>query len=243
MRSGRILVALGYLLWIQHTQVRWEWTCITSMSTGIRATVKFTSGDLCPVVELSRTADTTIDSASTNVWSGEDAECVTEFSVDVEEDADLDTGLEPVFAHGPTRQYRYAHDGDDSCPCELIGKFGCPVVRYVAREGSLTLVFHATDYDQLQKIVTELREHFPDVDIERLVRSPVGDHHGDSVFIDRGKLTARQLEVLETAYEMGYFERPRQANATEIADTLGINPSTFSEHLAAAQAKLLEDIV
>jgi predicted DNA binding protein len=42
---------------------------------------------------------------------------------------------------------------------------------------------------------------------------------------------------------MGYFGRPREANATEVAAELGINPATFSEHLATAQAKLLEDVL
>jgi predicted DNA binding protein len=63
----------------------------------------------------------------------------------------------------------------------------------------------------------------------------------DRVFINRGRLTDRQREVLETAYEMGYFERPKQANATEIATDLGIAQSTFTEHLMTAQRKLLDD--
>jgi predicted DNA binding protein len=49
--------------------------------------------------------------------------------------------------------------------------------------------------------------------------------------------------VLETAHEMGYFERPRRANGTEVAAALDIDPSTFSEHLAAAQRKLLRDVL
>ncbi|MFW6000412.1 MAG: helix-turn-helix domain-containing protein, partial [Halorubrum sp.] len=54
-------------------------------------------------------------------------------------------------------------------------------------------------------------------------------------------LTDRQCEVLRTAYRMGYFERPRDANASEVADALDISPSTFAEHLATAQRKLLEE--
>jgi predicted DNA binding protein len=40
---------------------------------------------------------------------------------------------------------------------------------------------------------------------------------------------------------MGYFERPRDANASAVADALDISPSTFAEHLATAQRKLLEE--
>jgi len=42
---------------------------------------------------------------------------------------------------------------------------------------------------------------------------------------------------------MGYFERPKRANATEIAADLGIAQSTFTEHLMAAQRKLLRDVL
>ncbi len=213
------------------------------MGTGIRATVTFTGQGLCPITDLSREKNTTINSTATSVWSAGTASCVTEFSMAADYDPDPDDEFTAVFSHGKTRRYRYTHEGEATCPCESIGEFGCPIVRYVARNGTLTLVFHATDYEQLQELVAELRDRFPGVNIERLVRSPGGEQPGDSVMIDRGKLTSRQLEVLETAHEMGYFERPRRSNATEVADELDINPSTLSEHLAAAQSKILADLL
>jgi hypothetical protein len=42
---------------------------------------------------------------------------------------------------------------------------------------------------------------------------------------------------------MGYFEHPRTANAGEVADELDISRSTFAEHLAAAQSKLLDAVL
>jgi predicted DNA binding protein len=63
------------------------------------------------------------------------------------------------------------------------------------------------------------------------------------VFVNRGRLTDKQREVLEAAFEMGYFQRPKESNATEIAEALDITQSTFTGHLMAAQRKLLEDIL
>ncbi|WP_455429089.1 helix-turn-helix domain-containing protein [Haloarcula regularis] len=63
------------------------------------------------------------------------------------------------------------------------------------------------------------------------------------MLVDRGQLTDRQREVLETAVEMGYFEYPKGANAGEVAEALDITVSTFAEHLAAAETKLLGSIV
>jgi hypothetical protein len=210
------------------------------MSSGIRATVAFADPEVCPIASLSASTGATVDSVSRSV-TPDDRPPVTEFAIETE--APPETDLEPVFSHGTTRWYRRHHDGDVDCPCECLGRLGCPVARYVAREGTLTLVFHAADYEVLQEAVGALRERFPTVDIRRFVRAPTDDRRRDSVLVDRSRLTARRLEVLETAHEMGYFERPRRANGTEVAAALDIDPSTFSEHLAAAQRKLLRDVL
>ncbi len=211
------------------------------MSPGFQAEVEFATPSICPIVELSAAAETRIDSVSTNVCPSDCTESVTEFSM--VSDGNFEVDMTPIFSHGSSDRYRLTHDDDGGCPCEYLGQFGCPVARYVARNGTLTIVFHAADYDQLQEVIGELRDQFPDVDIKRFVQSPVGEQAQDSVFIDRSKLTHRQLDVLETAYEKGYFDRPRQSNATEIAAELDINPSTFREHLTAAESKILEDLL
>lgn len=56
-------------------------------------------------------------------------------------------------------------------------------------------------------------------------------------------LTARQREVLTTAFEMGYFEVPRAATTDDLATALGIDPSTVREHLQRAQRNLLASLL
>jgi predicted DNA binding protein len=58
-----------------------------------------------------------------------------------------------------------------------------------------------------------------------------------------GALTDRQREVLTVAYGMGSFEHPHEANAEAVAAALDVTPSTFAEHLAAAQSKLVDSIL
>jgi len=55
-------------------------------------------------------------------------------------------------------------------------------------------------------------------------------------------LTTRQREILSQAYYDGYFEEPREINATELADRFGIARATFTQHLRTAQRKLLGTI-
>lgn len=209
------------------------------MAEGIRATVAFPV-DVCPVASAAARADVQVESVARSAAPADSAS-VTEFSVEADDPPDIDATL--VFSHGSTHRYRLTHESAEGCPCTCLGEFDCVVDRYTVRDGALTLVFHAADYDQLQAAVGELRSRFPDVDIRRLVRSSPEGRRRDSVFVDRAKLTARQLEAVETAYRMGYFQRPRRANATEVADALDIDPSTLGEHLAAAQAKLLGDVL
>ena len=207
------------------------------MSEGIRATVEFPPPAPCAIAELSARVDSVVDAVWTSVPTN-GATSVTEFTIDAEEPPG---GPEHVMSIGDRHLLRHAHGDGVSCPCECLGEHGCAVQRYVAQSGRLRLVFNAADFEELQSVVGALRERFPDVDVRRLVRSPGPEESRDPVYVDRSKLTARQLEVLQTAYRMGYFERPRRTNGTEVAAALDVDPSTFAEHLAAAERKLLGD--
>jgi predicted DNA binding protein len=211
---------------------------------GVRATVSFRGEPVCPIADLSARAGTTVDTVSAAVCLAESTEGALEFSADTDADVDVDTDATPVFSYGDTGRYRLERGRDGvTCPCECLGAFGCSVAEYTATDGTVTLVFHAADYDELRAVVADLRERFSGVTVERFVQSAPGGNPGDPAFVDRSRLTSRQLEVARTAYEMGYFERPRAANATEVADALDISRATFTQHLTAVQAKLFEDLL
>jgi len=55
-------------------------------------------------------------------------------------------------------------------------------------------------------------------------------------------LTERQQAALEAAYFTGYFNWPREHSGPEVADRLGVNPSTFHQHLRKAERKLLDGV-
>lgn len=55
----------------------------------------------------------------------------------------------------------------------------------------------------------------------------------------RTNLTDRQREVLSAAYEAGYYDRPRRKTGEELAGELDISPSTFAQHVRAAERNLL----
>lgn len=151
--------------------------------------------------------------------------------------------FQTVFDYGDHATYRFDRTRDVACPCEVVEAHDCPALDVAVRDDGVHVAFHVPDMASLQSLIGDLREQFPSLDVKRLLRSTGDAGAHNLVFVDRGRLTDRQLEVLETAHELGYFAHPKGANAGEVAAELDITRSTFSEHLAAAQSKLLDAIL
>jgi len=207
------------------------------MSAGLEAALRIDDPGACPVADASAETGERIETVDRTGGGGR---VIEEFELPAE--ADAPDGTTEVFGDDRYGVYRFERDRSEPCFCERIEEFGCPVVDIHSVEGTLRVVFRPTDVETLQGIVGALREEFGDVTLEHLVQS--GDpEEGDTVVVDRGRLTDRQREVLETAYAMGYFEHPKGANAQEVAAELDINSATLRGHLSAAQSKLLESIL
>lgn len=58
-----------------------------------------------------------------------------------------------------------------------------------------------------------------------------------------GTMTDRQREVLLAARELGYYEVPRTATLTEVADALGVAKATASDTLHRAESHLVDAFV
>jgi predicted DNA binding protein len=53
-------------------------------------------------------------------------------------------------------------------------------------------------------------------------------------------LTDRQFEAAKLAHELGFFEQPRRANGTELAERMEISSSAFHRHIRAAERTLFD---
>lgn len=65
----------------------------------------------------------------------------------------------------------------------------------------------------------------------------LGEYDGGERTLDA--LTDRQLEILRAAYDMGFYEVPREVSIEDIADEIGIESGTAAEHLQRAERNLL----
>lgn len=212
--------------------------------TGFRATVVVDEPGDCPVADVSACADEPVDSVSRSSQTTADGTVVEEFGVsaDASIEGEHDVELTPVQSNDRESIYRFERDGTADCACEIIERTGTPLSSVRAQNGSLLLSFRTLELAEIAEIVDELRAYFDGVIVEELSQDHE-DSSADPVVVDRDELTGRQREILETAHEMGYFDYPKGANATDVADELGVARSTFTEHLAAAQTKLMDAIL
>lgn len=58
-----------------------------------------------------------------------------------------------------------------------------------------------------------------------------------------GQLTKRQLAVLSTAVEAGYYDSPRRTSTERLAASFRLSRTTFEEHLRKAEAKVLRSVM
>ncbi len=214
--------------------------------TGFRATVVVNEPADCPVADVSARAGERIDSIARSSQATADGTVVEEFGVaadaSIDESEDAGVELTPVQSNDREAIYRFERDAAADCVCEVVEGTGTPVSSVRAQNGSLLLSFRTLELAEVADIVDHLRELFDGVLVEELTQ----DHEevsADPVVVDREILTDRQREIVETAHEMGYFDYPKGANATDVAEELGVARSTFTEHLAAAQTKLMDAIL
>ena len=208
---------------------------------GVRAGVAIHGAGNCPVVAASTAHDGPITGVT---WTHAGDTHTEEFRARDPAVAEVEDvpATASVVDLGDERVYRYARPRDGACACRVIEELDCPIADARAEDGVLLLTLHLPDLERLRDIVSALDGIADHVEVRYLVHGATdGDAVPDRTLVDRGRLTDRQCEVLRTAYRMGYFERPRDANARAVAEALDISPSTFAEHLAAAQRKLLEE--
>jgi hypothetical protein len=115
--------------------------------------------------------------------------------------------------------------------------------RIALQDGQFSVVATVRDWDQFRTLADEIQDKLGQFDLQKVNNidrpgEPLDSGRLSEILVT--KLTATQIETIETAYEMGYFEVPREAAATDIADALGVSQSTFSERLRTAQHRVFE---
>lgn len=189
----------------------------------------------CPIGNLSRTVHEPVTQLS---W------LLLDYIVTEQSTAMSDTEVAEVAAEGGRHFTAGSENLSREIPrmCSTLDQESDFVSEVYANDGDLHVTLGVGDKQQLRDLVADMEQTHGGVSIKHISEAEDKTRVTDRPRADLRKLTDRQYEVIETAYEMGYFSYPRDSNAGEVADTLGISSSTFTEHLTTAQAKLFDDL-
>lgn len=93
------------------------------------------------------------------------------------------------------------------------------------------------DREQIKARLEEVRETMDaEIDIQHIV----SDNRESGGVLRQDILSERQRDVFELARERGYYEWPREVNATELAAELDLSKATVLEHLRKAESRLFD---
>jgi FixJ family two-component response regulator/DNA-binding CsgD family transcriptional regulator len=127
----------------------------------------------------------------------------------------------------------------DSPAADIADTRDCQISQITVDGGSQILTAEVATHNGISGLVDRLDAHYNTVSVSLIETAPTTEL-GSGVDTTPVDLTDKQRQALEYAYYAGYFQRPREINATEVAERLGISRPTLAQHLRAGQRKLLE---
>lgn len=131
---------------------------------------------------------------------------------------------------------RFELELSDPTILSAISTLGGYIDEAVIEQGDLQLRIHTAPSADVRKLLDVIRDEFPNTEILRrkqITRQPDDPRRLRREII--AELTERQRAVLDASYQSGYFEWPRESSGEEVAESLGIAPATFSQHLRRAE--------
>ena len=137
----------------------------------------------------------------------------------------------------PERPQLLSKEVTSSCVCQTFRNHACVSEMEGVQNGKLVFSVTIQGRHELQDIVADLRETGATVRLQRLVDLDSGAAAGSRV--DDTPVTDKQREAIRTAYELGYYETPRESDLGDVADELGISKSAASQRLNAVASKLV----
>jgi len=125
----------------------------------------------------------------------------------------------------------------------LTESYGANIAAASAGNDGATITVELPPNVTVRAVVNTLTAHAPS--IEPIARQQRARQERSLTALEATvaeRLTDRQQEVVETAYETGYYEWPHAVSSETVADLLGIAQPTFAEHFWAAQQRIIESL-
>lgn len=142
-------------------------------------------------------------------------------------------------------------DDDEPVQCAIVARretpearlaeHGASLSRTEVEDGTASVRVRLADHASISTAADELRSAYDGVVVSSIRQDPGGQSLG-TVDTLLEPMTDKQREALRHAYHQGFFERPRDTTATELADQFGVTRQTITHHLRAAERKVFEQV-
>ncbi|WP_449271454.1 PAS domain S-box protein [Halobaculum saliterrae] len=131
----------------------------------------------------------------------------------------------------------------DSSILSAVASHGGYLVRAVIEDGNLRMTIHLPPTVDVRQVIEAVETAYPSAEMVRrkqISRDRDELHHFQRRLMR--ELTDRQRATLEAAYHAGFFGWPRDTSGEEVAESMGVAPPTFHQHLRKAQGKVFDAI-
>jgi len=142
---------------------------------------------------------------------------------------------------GPQVEQGTQECGDEDCYFELLERDGIAATVTDVTDGIIRVDAYVRSREVLTEAITDLSS-IGSVRIRKLGALD-GDGIADLRTIDIGVLTGTERETLERAVEAGYYDDPRRATLSDLAESFGISEAAVSKRLRSAERKLVTQSV
>ena len=164
-----------------------------------------------------------------------DAEAVQ----DIADDSTDIRSATPIHDYDETTLWEFGVT-DDSITA-ILAERGVKVQSIEADNGTAELSIELPKESEIRAIVGMIKDRYPETELaaHRERERPPQTKRGFIADLEK-RLTERQLTALRKAHVSGYYEWNRSVTGEELAESMGIDRSTYHQHLRAAERKLTE---
>lgn len=114
--------------------------------------------------------------------------------------------------------------------CTMVGSEAFLLGSHMDKDGKKVWRLLATGKEEIRNIISGLEDHRYSVELLKLTS------------VDAEELmTSRQEDILQIAFERGYFDYPKRISLRDLAAMFDISISTLSEMLRKGQRKIMEE--
>ena len=114
--------------------------------------------------------------------------------------------------------------------CTMVGSEAFLLESHMDKEGKTIWRLLSTDKEAIRQIIADLEGHRYYVELLKLTSVDVEE-----------LMTSRQEDILQIAFERGYFDYPKKISLRDLAAMFDISISTLSEMLRKGQRKIMEE--